>query len=143
MVHQVRVKAIQPIRQCSELLARSAFSSERARVTHAHSTQTIQNEGGESRGRQDRTEGETAAPGRKKDGRSSNSIQKGVSGSQKRIPISREAMSQKQHPQHGGEGKTPHRAEAFGAMGRREAKTHGTLTHLTQGQATRPVAQQQ
>ena len=45
-------------------------------------------------------------------------------------------MSQEQHPQHGGEGKAPHRAEAFGAMRRSEARTHGTLAHLTQGQAT-------
>ena len=48
--------------------------------------------------------------------------------------MSSDTRRQKQHTQHGGEGKAPHRAGAFDAIRRNEERTQGTLgtlTHLT------------
>ena len=42
------------------------------------------------------------------------------------------------HPQHGVEGRAPHRAEAFVAMRSSEGRIQSATTHLTKGMATGP-----
>ena len=44
-----------------------------------------------------------------------------------------------QHPQHGVEGRAPHRAEAFVAMRRSEDRSQSATTHQTKGMATGPL----
>ena len=44
-----------------------------------------------------------------------------------------------QHPQHGGEGKAPHRAEAFVAMKGREDRSQSATTRHTKGMTTGPL----
>ena len=44
-----------------------------------------------------------------------------------------------QHPQHGGEGKAPHRAEAFVAMRRSEDRSQSATTRHIEGMTTGPL----
>ena len=50
-----------------------------------------------------------------------------------------ERGAHEQHPPHGGEGKAPHRAEAFVAMKRSEDRTRSPTTRHARGMATGPL----
>ena len=58
----------------------------------------------------------------------------------RRIPQCRSAKHLKQHPQHGVEGRTPHRAEAFIAMRRSEGRRRRVTTLQTTRHGNRAVA---
>ena len=70
---------------------------------------------------------------------SSSGVQRGVLDHPKENTSVQERQAPEQHPQHGGEGRTPHRAEAFVAMRRSVERKQGATTVQTTGHGNRAV----
>ena len=81
---------------------------------------------------------EEAAQAKKKGACNSNGVLRGVLDHPRANTSVQEREAPKQHPQHGVEGKAPHRAEAFVAMRRSEDRSQAVTTHHTTGMTTGP-----
>ena len=81
---------------------------------------------------------EEAAQAKKTGACNSNSVLRGVLDHPRANTSVQEREAPKQHPQHGVEGKAPHRAEAFVAMRRSEDRSQAVTTHHTTGMTTGP-----
>ena len=89
-------------------------------------------------GRQQRTGGEKAARAREVGACSSNGVQRGVPDHPRANTSVQEGRAPEQHPQHGVEGRAPHRAEAFVAMRKSEDRSLAVTTLHTTGMTTGP-----
>ena len=89
-------------------------------------------------GRQQRTGGEKAARAEEVGACSSNGVQRGVPDHPRANTSVQERRAPEQHPQHGVEGRAPHRAEAFVAMRRSEDRSLAVTTLHTTGMTTGP-----
>ena len=89
-------------------------------------------------GRQQRTGGEKAARAREVGACSSNGVQRGVPDHPRANTSVQERRAPEQHPQHGVEGRAPHRAEAFVAMRKSEDRSLAVTTLHTTGMTTGP-----
>ena len=92
---------------------------------------------GAREGSKDRRE-EAAQAKKKKGACSSNGVLRGVLDHPRANTSVQERRAPEQHPQHGVEGRAPHRAEAFVAMRRNEDRSQAVTTHHTTGMTTGP-----
>ena len=97
--------------------------------------QEQEGEGGRE-GSKDRRE--EAAQAKEKGACSSNGVLRGVLDHPRVNTSVQERRAREQHPQHGVEGRTPHRAEAFVAMRRSEDRSQAVTTLHTTGMTTGP-----